>query len=77
MAAGAGLMARPKTKKTAAPPTASELERTTIINMKGSPEYAAWLEGVRRKTYISKVQIIRLALAEWAEKHGHSTPPEI
>ena len=79
MPAGAGLMARPKTrakKKTGAPPP-SELERETIVNMKGSPEYADWLEGVHRKTYISKVQIVRLALAEWAERHGHPAPPEI
>ncbi|HWD08137.1 MAG TPA: hypothetical protein VHA57_03475 [Actinomycetota bacterium] len=72
-------MARPKAKrkKTAAPPPASELERATIINMKGSPDYSEWLEGVHRRTHIPKVQIFRLALAEWAEKHGHPTPPEI
>jgi hypothetical protein len=79
MAAGAVLMARPKArakKKTGAPPP-SELERETIVNMKGSPEYAAWLEAIHRKTYISKVQIVRLALTEWAAKNGHPTPPEI
>jgi hypothetical protein len=77
MAAGAGLMARPKkTKKTAAPP-ASEPERPTVMNLKGTPEYADWLEGVHRKTYIPKAQIVRLALALWAEKNGHPAPPEI
>ncbi|MDG3008513.1 hypothetical protein [Paludisphaera mucosa] len=45
--------------------------------MKGSPEYAAWLEGLHRKTHISKVQIVRLALQEWSAKNGHSAPPEI
>ena len=77
MAAGAGLMARPKAKTKAAPPPPSELERATIINMKGSPEYADWLDGVHRKTYIAKVKILRLALALWAEKNGHPAPPEI
>jgi hypothetical protein len=74
---GAGLMARAKTKKAVTPPPAIELERESIVNMKGSPEYAGWLEGVHKKTHIPKVQIIRLALSEWAEKHGHTLPPEI
>ena len=79
MAAGAGLMVRPKAKmkRNAAPPPASEPERETIVNMKGSPEYADWLEAVHRKTHIPKVQIVRLALAEWSENHGHPAPPEI
>lgn len=79
MSPGAGLMARPKTKtsKRAAPPPAVELERETIVNMKGSPEYADWLEGVHRKTHIPKVQIVRLALGLWAETNGHTSPPEI
>jgi hypothetical protein len=73
-------MARPKAKakkKTAAPPPAAEPERPTIVNLKGSPEYAEWLEAIHRKTYIPKAQIFRLALAEWAERHGHPAPPEI
>ena len=79
MAAGAGLMARPNAKKTkaAAPPPASEPERETIVNMKGSPEYSDWLEGIHRKTHMPKVQVFRLAIAEWAERHGHPSPPEI
>jgi hypothetical protein len=84
MGAGAGLMARPKAKtktkkttKTTARPTAADLERESIINLKGSPAYAEWLEGLHRKTHIPKATIFRLALAEWAEKHGHAEPPEI
>lgn len=77
MVAGAGLMARPKNAKPAAPPAPAETERETIINMKGSPEYSAWLEEVHRKTHIPKVQIFRLAMADWAAKNGYRTPPEI
>jgi hypothetical protein len=66
----------PKKAKPAAPPV-PDGERETIINMKGSAGYAAWLEGVHRKTHIPKVQIFRLAIAEWAESNGHGTPPEI
>jgi hypothetical protein len=81
MAAGAGLMAREKRAKPAtkpvAPPPPAELERETIVNMKGSPEYSAWLEEIHRKTHIPKVQIVRLAIAAWAEQNGYRTPPEI
>lgn len=77
MVAGAGLMARPKKAKPVTPPPPSETERETIVNMKGSPEYSAWLEDLHRKTHIPKVQIFRLAIADWAAKNGHSTPPEI
>jgi hypothetical protein len=66
-----------KPKKRPKPAPASEGERETIINMKGSAEYAGWLEDVHKKTHIPKVQIFRLAIAEWAEAHGHEAPPEI
>jgi hypothetical protein len=45
--------------------------------MKGSAEYAAWLDEVHRKTHIPKVQIFRIAVAEWASRNGHGVPPEI
>jgi hypothetical protein len=45
--------------------------------MKGSRAYADWLEAMHWKTHISKVQIVRLALKEWAERNGHEAPPEI
>lgn len=49
---------------------------TGIIHLKGSPEYVAWLRGVHKATYIPRATIFRLALAEWAAKHGHPAPPE-
>jgi hypothetical protein len=52
-------------------------ERETVIHMKGSASYVAWLDQVHRKTHIPKVQIFRLAVAEWAERNGHTAPPEI
>ena len=51
--------------------------RETIIHMKGSAEYVAWLDSVHKKTHIPKVQIFRIALAEWAERNSHPLPPEI
>lgn len=74
-AAEAAEMARPKKGK--AGPKAGELERETVINMKGSPEYVAWLDEVHNRTHIPKVQIFRLAVAEWAKANGHPAPPEI
>jgi hypothetical protein len=64
----------------AANPAAIEVQepaRETIINMKGSPDYSAWLEDLHRKTHIPKVQIFRLAMADWAQRNGHRPPPEI
>lgn len=76
-------MARAKSKTTrpakadiAARPPADEA-REPIVSMKGSREYQAWFEGIHKKTYIPKAQIVRLALAEWAASHGHPVPPEM
>lgn len=66
-------------KKTVRPkptPLADEA-REAILSMKGSPEYAAWLEAIHRRTHIPKVQIFRIAVAEWAERLGLPAPPEI
>lgn len=68
-------MSRPK--KAAPPAPQDKGERETVIHMKGSPEYVAWLDRAHRSTHIPKVQIFRLALAEWAEKRGMDAPPEI
>lgn len=70
-------MAKAKSRAGRPPLPVKEAARETIINMKGSPEYAAWLEDLHRKTHITKVQIVRLALQDWAAKCGYSSPPEI
>ncbi len=81
MTPGMPTMARPKTKakkKTVvAPPVPEGEERTTVVNLKGSPEYVAWLDRIHGKTHIPKTSIFRLAIAEWAKSHGHESPPEI
>lgn len=64
-------MGRPKPK----PPV--EEQRESVIHMKGSREYVEWLDTIHKRTHIPRVKIVRLALAEWAERHGHETPPEI
>jgi hypothetical protein len=68
---------RRKSPKRAPAPSEDRSERETVIHMKGSGDYVAWLDYLHRKTHIPKVQIFRLAIAEWAERNGHSAPPEI
>ncbi len=66
-------MARAKKQR----PVASAEERESVIHMKGSPAYVDWLEETHQKTHIPKVQIVRLALADWAAKMKLPKPPEI
>lgn len=71
---GVGTMSRPKGRPKREKTTeATSPPRLTIINLKGTPKQAEWLELVHRKTHIAKSVIMRLALAKWAELQGH--PP--
>ena len=71
-------MGRPKMSSKRSPaPVEDQGERETVIHMKGSSRFVAWLNDVHRKTHIPKVQIFRVAVAEWAERNGHPVPPEI
>jgi hypothetical protein len=63
---------RPRGKKTV---EATQTGRTTIINLKGSEEQAAWLEAVHRKTHLPKSVIVRLALELWATQNDHPSFP--
>jgi hypothetical protein len=51
--------------------------REAILYMKGSPEYFNFVDAIHRKTGLTKVQVFRVAFAEWCERQGHGTPPEI
>lgn len=53
------------------------VKSVSSVVLKGSPEYAAWLEGVHEKTHIPKMEIIRLALVDWAKKMKCPRPPKI
>jgi hypothetical protein len=68
-------MARPKQQpKTDTPATD---ERTVVVHLKGSTAYAQWLDEASEKTHIAKSVIIRLALAEWAQKNSLPSPPKM
>ena len=71
-------MGRPKKgARPASQANPSEDDRVAIIHLKGTVGYSTWLDGVHRKTHIPKAAIFRLAVAEWAERNGHPSPPEM
>lgn len=76
MSPGVELMA-PRPKRGSQKPLRPPDERIAVIHLKGTPEYAEWLEAIHRKTHIPKAVIVRLAVAEWAERNGHKPPPEV
>ncbi len=51
-------------------------ERVVIAHLKGSPEYAEWLDSLHKQTHIPKAALFRLAMAEYAKANGHEAPPE-
>ena len=69
--------AKKKTAKAVVPEIPEKAERETVIHMKGSREYVAWLERAHRETRIPKVQIFRQALEEWAKMRSMTEPPKI
>jgi hypothetical protein len=77
MSLGCTLMARPKKPEPNPSQSASAEDRTTIINLKGSLAYDAWLEEIHKTTHLAKAVIIRLALKAWAKQNGHREPPEL
>jgi hypothetical protein len=46
-----------------------------IVHLKGSAEYADWLDKLHRKTHIPKASMFRLAMELWAKQNGHGEPP--
>jgi hypothetical protein len=70
-------MARPKkrSRKVSKAPTTDE--RIAIVQIKGSQEYAAWLERLHKKTMVPKVSMFRAGIALWAKQNGHEPPPEL
>lgn len=74
---GVATMGRPKKSAREPDKPSSPEDRPTIINLKGTNEYAQWLEALYRKTHLPKATIFRIAVAEWAERNGHPRPPEM
>lgn len=77
--------AKPATKMTAAPKGAGEAkpenersgraDRRTIIVLKGTAAYQAWLDGAVEKTRMPASVLIDVAVAKWAADNGLPEPP--
>lgn len=57
-------------------PAEPEKVAVSAINLRGTESYRAWLSSMSKKTRITAAGIVRMALEEWAAKHGHPMPPE-
>lgn len=51
-------------------------ERVNAIALKETPEYKAWLDSLVERSQIPLANILRTALADWAEKNDHPAPPQ-
>jgi hypothetical protein len=51
--------------------------RVVIVHLKGSHEYATWLDDFFRETSIPKASMFRLAMRDYAVKKGFRPPPEM
>lgn len=54
----------------------AEPKRTNALVLRGSAAYVAWFAAIRKKTRISKSELVRAAMEEWSQRHGHPAPPE-
>lgn len=65
-------------KRNAPRPVDPEPEgRAVIVHLKGSHEYATWLDEFFRETSIPKASMFRLAMKDYAAKKGFRPPPEM
>ncbi len=48
-----------------------------VLTLAGTQEYVAWIDGIATDTSRTKSAIVRIALAEWAERNGHAAPPKL
>ncbi len=78
MSLGTMTVGRPKrgTKKESDVPLTSD-DRVVIIHLKGTPAYAEWLDKIHQETHIPKTSLFRLALAEWVQRKGLPSPPDL
>jgi hypothetical protein len=64
-------------KKTGRPASPEPLERVTIINLKGTPEFRVWLEAFSESTHIPASTLVRLGLAAIAKEYNQTLPPKM
>lgn len=64
-----------KKKSAAGRPKATET-REQILTIRGKGPYKEWLQRIARASRIDMVQVIDIALAEYAKTRGLEAPPE-
>jgi hypothetical protein len=64
-------------KKTGRPPSPEPLERVTVINLKGTAEFRAWLDAFSEETHIPAASLVRLGLGALAKEHKRPAPPKM
>jgi hypothetical protein len=74
---GAEWLGRPRKRPGKVSSGGGKDDRANVIVLKGSHEYVEWFDSLHAKTHIAKPTIVRLALADWAKKPRHPTPPEM
>ena len=74
MIPGTAIMAKKKAPSAKVEPTD---DRVVIVHLKGSPAYAEWLDNMNKRTHIAKATLVRVALADYAQRNGHPAPPEL
>jgi hypothetical protein len=52
-------------------------ERLSVFNLRGSPDYKAWLDEISKRSLIPVTVIMRDAVAKWAKERGYPSPPEV
>lgn len=63
-------------RKRKPPGEAARDVRVTVLNLKGPVELKEWLDGVSARAMVPASAVARMALAEWAKRHGHPAPPK-
>lgn len=77
MVAGAIAVGRPRKRPGKPSAEGGKDDRANVIVLKGSPEYVEWFNSLHEATHIPKATLVRLALADWAKRQGHESPPEM
>lgn len=68
------LMPPKKPKKPTPGRPKTENPKRSLASLKGSEEYAEWLESLTDHSHLPTAILIEQALREWAENHGFTKP---
>ena len=65
----------PKPKRSRGRPKGERPPLKSIVNFKGTPEYAAWLEGLATSLGRSQAETLEEGVKRLAREHGYQEPP--